>query len=341
MTHTGNLKPRIAAAVSGFLMAGFVGLAPAGAAEVPGHYAWATESQVVFTPPPLHPGEARLETKQLAPGVYALLSGAPAVDNSGFVVGDEAVLVIDAHINGTMAQQIIDAVRAVTDLPIRYLVNTNYHGDHTFGNHAFPRETQIVAHHATAERMRAFEAEKQFLLQTVDNDAAVFDGVTLRLPDVTFEDHLRIDLGNRVVDLHHFGPGNTPGDTVVYVPSARAAWTGNLVIGEGTLPPIFEGRPTAYLATIADLARSLDVELIIPGHGVATTSATLVRYMSYLGELIAQARVAARSGWTLEQTLDRDRLGARYLPEQGPMLALMAGFHRLNIQAAYNEIGRQ
>ncbi len=113
-----------------------------------------------FIPPPLNPAGVELQTKELAPGVYALLSGRPGVDNSGFVVGERGVLVIDAHINGTMARQIQAAVKSVTDKPILYLVNTNYHGDHTFGNYAFPTETLILAHWKTALRMRVFEHEK-------------------------------------------------------------------------------------------------------------------------------------------------------------------------------------
>jgi glyoxylase-like metal-dependent hydrolase (beta-lactamase superfamily II) len=86
-----------------------------------------------FIPPPLHPSGARLETKELAPGIYGLLSSKLPVDNSGFVVGEHGVLVIDAHINGAMAGRIQTAVRQVTNKPILYWVNTNYHGDHTFG----------------------------------------------------------------------------------------------------------------------------------------------------------------------------------------------------------------
>jgi cyclase len=220
-----------------------------------------------FVPPPLHPGDTVLRTQELAPGVYALLSDRPAVDNSGFVVGERGVLVVDAHINGTMARQIQAAVRKVTNKPILYLVNTNFHGDHTFGNHAFPDETVILAHRATAERMRDFEHEKRFLLAAVEGDASVFADVRLRLPDVVFDNYLSVDLGGVKVELHHFGPGNTPGDTVVYVPRARVAWTGNLVVGQGTIPPLFEGRGPTYLRTIARFAGSLDVDTIIPGHG--------------------------------------------------------------------------
>src|SRR6266700_415543 len=95
-----------------------------------------TQAPPGFIPPPLNPSGVRLETKELAPGIYGLLSSKPPVDNSGFVVGEHGVLVIDAHINGAMAGLIQTAVRQVTNKPILYVVNTNYHGDHTFGNYA-------------------------------------------------------------------------------------------------------------------------------------------------------------------------------------------------------------
>ena len=143
-----------------------------------------------FIPPPLNPTGARLETRELAPGIYGLLSSKPPVDNSGFVVGDHGVLVIDAHINGAMAGLIQAAVRQVTKKPILYVVNTNYHGDHTFGNSAFPQDTLIVAQQKTAESMRDFEREKQFLLPYVDNDRTVFGDVQLRLPDLVLDNYL-------------------------------------------------------------------------------------------------------------------------------------------------------
>jgi cyclase len=124
----------------------------------------AQQSPVEFIPPALNPAGARPEAKQLGSGIYALVSNKPPVDNSGFVVGERGVLVIDAHINREMAKQIQSAVREVTDKPILYVINTNYHGDHTFGNYAFPAETIIVAQRETAERMRQFEQEKQVLL---------------------------------------------------------------------------------------------------------------------------------------------------------------------------------
>ncbi len=295
-----------------------------------------------WMPPTLDPAGVQLETRELGPGVYALLSNRPPVDNSGFVVGERGVLVIDAHFNGAMARQIQAAVRKVTDKPILYLVNTNYHGDHTFGNYAFPAETTIVAHRKTAEAMRNFEHEKEFLLMTVNGDRSVYADVRLRLPDVTFEKSLQIDLGGRVVELHHFGQGNTAGDTVVYVPQVKAAWTGNLILGAGTIPWLIEGNAAAYLKTIADLSATLDIKTIIPGHVMTTSGGAAGDYLRYLSNLIASVRKAINAGQTIEQALASLRLDETYLPAADSPLAgvrpLMRGLHRWNIKKTYLEL---
>ena len=296
-----------------------------------------------FIPPPINPTGTRLETKELAPGVYGLLSSKPPVDNSGFVVGEHGVLVIDAHINGTMAGQIQNAVRQVTNKPILYVVNTNYHGDHTFGNYAFPIETMIVAQRKTAEIMRDFEHEKQFLLPTVDNDPTVFSDVRLRLPDLVLDEYLELDLGGRVVELHHLGHGNTPGDTVVYVPEARVAWTGNLIVGAGSIPFLIEGGAGAYLETIARFSHTLEVGTIVSGHGLIASAPILSSYLSYLSELIESMRKAVRAGQSLEETIAATPLWQKYTaddarsssPLVAQFVAFRAGVHRWNVWRTY------
>ena len=296
-----------------------------------------------YIPPPLHPSGAELRIKELAEGVYALLSTKPPVDNGGFVVGERGVLVIDAGINATMAAKIRDALRGVTSKPILYLVNTNFHGDHTFGNYAFPEETKIAAHWITAERMRDFDGEKEFLLQTVGDDPEVFGDVKLRLPDITFEDYMRLDLGGRFVELHYFGHGNTPGDTVVYVPEAKVAWTGNLILGEDTIPFLIEGDAGSYLETIAHFERTIDVDKIVPGHGAMTSGQIFGRYLRYLSELIDSVRKHSRAGHSVEQTLKCLVLGERFTPgADSPMAELGAfveGIHRYNVKHTYEDMG--
>ena len=300
-----------------------------------------------FIYPPLHPAGVDLVTKELAPRVYALVSSRSPVNNGGFVVGDRGVLVIDAGINGAMAAQIQKAVRQTTSTPIRYLINTNHLPDHTFGNYEFPSQTQIIAHRATAEIVQStdFEQRKKrpALKQVLNSDISVVADVQLRVPDTVFDHYLRLDLGGVVVELHHFGAGNTLGDTVVYVPEARVAWTGNLVVGRGSIPPMFEGRAGAYLETIARFKRALEVDTIIPGHGALVSGAILSRYVSYISELLDGVRAAVRRGQSLQATLDSLPLGEAFLVPDGTrnmdrVRAFWAGMHRLNVFATYRDL---
>ena len=313
-------------------------VSPLAAARADSHNTTLAEG---FPPPPLHPEGVVLETRELAPGVYALVSNKPPTDNSGFVVGEKGVLVVDSHINGDMARQIQARVREVTDKPILYLVNTNYHGDHTFGNYAFPEDTRIVAHRLTAERMKDFEHEKKLILATVGDDATILRDTRLRLPDITFNETMRINLGGRVVELYHFGSGNTPGDTVVYVPDAKAAWTGNLVLGGATIPFLIEGGGVDYLATLARFAQTVDAHTIIPGHAFPTTGAILGTYLAYLNDLVHTVRGARLQGHTLEEVLSGNELPATYvIPADSPLAALgdfNTAVHRWNLRVTYGE----
>jgi cyclase len=83
------------------------------------------------------------------------------------------------------------------------------------------------------------------------NESAISDVKRWRKPDRTFEGKLEIDLGGRVVQLWNFGPGNTPGDTIVYVPEEKIAWTGNFVGNEHLLPMLLEVGPVPYIETLA------------------------------------------------------------------------------------------
>jgi len=296
-----------------------------------------------FIPPPLHPGGVEFETRELGPGVYALVSSRMPVDNSGFIVGDDGVLVIDAHINGEMARKIQAAVREVTDKPILYLVNTNYHGDHTFGNYAFPPATRIIAHKETARAMRDFEHEKKLMIAAAQGDEQVVADVRLRLPDIVFEDELVVGLGGRSVRIVHLGGGNTAGDTVVYAPETRAAWTGNLIVG-GFIPPVFEGQPERYIETLARFASELDVETIVPGHGAIVDESALQFHSAYLLDLLGFVRGAVNDGLSEEEALAAGTLAEGFQPPQDSPLAAMRpmlqGFHALAVRQTYRQIAR-
>jgi len=292
-----------------------------------------------FLPPPLNPNGVRLETRRLADGVYALLSNTPFADNAGFVVGKDAVLVIDSHFNGIMGQQIIDAVRAVTDLPIRYLVNTNAFGDHVFGNYVFPSHTQIVAHQGTIDALKLSSVAgiANTMRGTVGGDMSVFEGVELRVPDIGFDEYWSVDLGGKVVEMHWFGPSMSPNDSVVYLPNERIAWTANMIFGAGTIPWARSGGVAAYHSTLTKMAETIAPTTIVSGHGAITDGGAVDRYLSYLDSVLKNAAKAVESGETAESFYAAATVGDnhRIAPE---LQKLMTGFHRWNLQAAFAEI---
>jgi cyclase len=296
--------------------------------------------------PNLDPTGVRLRPRRLAEGVYALMAFPPPRDNSGVVIGEHGALVIDAGINPAMAHQIQQTVRRLTDRPILWLANTVYHGDHTFGNAAFPTTTRIIASRQTAASMTDLDAEKRARGQNLyGNLDAIADVTSWRLPDVVFDDHTEVDLGGRTVQLWHFGPGNSPGDTVVWVPEARAAWTGNMLGHRRVAPMLLEGGPAPYLDTLARFKTTLDVRTIVPGHGPLADARALDAWMAYLRELLEAVTRARRLGLSALATVETVPLPHGHgFPRWHPaarLNRLVLDLHRLNVLATYRDLERQ
>jgi cyclase len=305
--------------------------------------------------PNLSPKGLELEPHEFAEGVYALMASIPPKDNNGVVVGRDAALVIDAGITPEISAKIQTLTAGLTDRPLRYLANTTYHGDHTFGNAAFPDEVVVVSSAANKANMTDLAYEKQTRSGNMYGDAALLDEINeWRKPDITFDTHAEIDLGGRVVELHHFGPGNGPGDTVVYVPDTRTAWTGNFVCHAGTAHMLLQGGPEPYLGSLRRMKETLpELETIVPGHGPMGDGHQAVdTLIGYLERLHDEVLASVEAGRSLEETFATctnpwsDHLDPRLsaaltayrVPQelaQHGMLTLCRDLHRLNILATY------
>jgi len=291
-----------------------------------------------FVPPPLHPKGVVLETRKLGDGIYALMANTPFNDNAGFIVGKDAVLVIDSHFNGSMGLQIINAVKRVTDLPIKYLLNTNAFGDHVFGNYVFPEDTQIIAHQSTVDSLKLSSVEgiSQIMARTVGGDLSVFRDVKLRVPDVGFKQKWETDLGDKVVEMYWFGSGMSPHDSVVYLPDAKIAWTANLIFGDGSIPWARSGEIAEYRRTLVKLSNMIQPITIVSGHGEIVSGEMVMRYIEYLSQTI---KIAERA--VVDKIPMNDLVAGALVPSAYPIRPalekLMTGFHRWNLRVAYEE----
>jgi glyoxylase-like metal-dependent hydrolase (beta-lactamase superfamily II) len=147
--------------------------------------------------------------------------------NSVFLVTDAGVLVIDTREHPRAGQDLLDRIRKVTDKPIKWVINSHFHGDHTFGNAAFQAAgATFVAQQETA-RIMALVQPKEMARRQDYFKGNRYDPseVKLILPDVTFDNDLTLHLGGREIRLMYFGPGQQPGDTFVLFPQDRALFT--------------------------------------------------------------------------------------------------------------------
>lgn len=259
-------------------------------------------------------GTVQLELEKLADGVYTFyptdakdknLQGYPVATSGGFIVGDNEVLVIESMVNKRLAEQVMSFVKKVTDKPIRYVVNTSYHGDHAYGNYAFPKTAKIIQHSKTKAFMdnkEAFEADKKFMAQYFGANRGIED-VVVRTADIIVDDKKTIDLGNKKVEIIHLGFAQTEGDLFVWVPGNKVFWTGNPVVAQPpALPWLLDGKHEEVLATMKKVRSFLpDGAVVVPGHGIPIKPKDLEFTIRYLETLHQEVKNAVGKGITLEQ----------------------------------------
>lgn len=305
--------------------------------------------------PNLSPLGLELIPRALEEGVYALMANIPPKDNNGLIAGGDAALLIDAGITPEVSLRLQALAGELTDRPLRYLVNTTYHGDHTFGNMAFPDDVVIVSSRINKENMADLAYEKKTRTGNMYGDEKVLEAVTRwRRPDLVFDAFAEIDLGGRTVQLWYFGPGNGPGDTVAYVPDARTAWTGNYLCHAGIAHMLLQGGPQPYLASLRRMKEALpDLRTIVPGHGPIGDGQdaidTLITYLETLHDEVVASVAAGRSLGETEAACTNpwagdlapglaEAMGGYPVPAgiaRQRMLELCRNLHRLNVMATY------
>lgn len=260
--------------------------------------------------PPWDAASVNLMSKEMAPGVFAVMpDNVFAKDHvattGGFVIGERSVLVIESMLNGNLASQVIGLVRRETSKPIRFLVNTSYHGDHAYGNYVFPASTVIIQHPATKRYMdEKFENDRQFMLGLMGKGKGI-ERVQSRSADITVSDMISVDLGGRTVEIRHFGFAQTPGDLVIWTPEAKVMWVGNMIQAPApALPWLLEGRHRDTIKTLTKVRDFLPNDaIIIPGHGRPMRPADIDFPIQYLRELDTAVSAAIEKGLSLEATL--------------------------------------
>jgi cyclase len=290
--------------------------------------------------PPWDAASVNLTSKEMAPGVFAVMpddvfAKDHVATTGGFVIGERSVLVVEAMLNGDLASQLIGLVRKETTKPIRFLVNTSYHGDHAYGNYVFPESTVVIHHPATKRYMdENFEDDRRFMLGLMGEGKGI-ERVQSRSADITVSDFISVDLGGRTVEVRHFGFAQTPGDLVIWTPDAKVLWVGNMIQAPSpALPWLLEGRHRDTIATLARVRDFLPEDAtIIPGHGRPMPPADIDFPIRYVRELDAVVSAAVAAGASVEDTLE-----AAGMSHYGEYSLFDWAHNSVNVPAAYEAI---
>ncbi|MCU0236423.1 MAG: MBL fold metallo-hydrolase [Acidobacteria bacterium] len=313
------------------------------------------------------PAGAEVRAVPVANGLY-LVEGLEG-GNVAFLVTDEGVLVVDSGTSPEAGRLIMAEIAKKTDKPVKYLVLTHYHGDHTFGLQAFPSSTVIIAQQNTADNIRHLNEprirgmmekampemvaaqklavdklrkkkgkdlkKEEERLQELEAGLAQLRELRFVYPAITFQTKLSVFLGGQEVEVVHLGRAHTDGDALVHFPGLNVLHTGDLLFA-ASYPYIGveAGADTASWIAAIERAASWEVETVIPGHGRITDKQGLLKMAAYLSELREAVKGAIAAGKSLAEA-----------KKMAP-LPSWKGFDRerqlpMNIEAVYNELIRK
>jgi cyclase len=281
--------------------------------------------------------------EKVAEGVYyATSAGTMNVGaNSPIFVNDDEVLMVESSITPAAARAMVNDIKAITNKPIRYVVDSHYHYDHAHGNQVFISSATVIGHENTYKRLQTNVLEQYTFLTSVQPVPARVDGLKQRLaqekdpeqkaaierqikssldyleqvketkvtpPNLTLDRRMTLYRGSREIQIIYLGRGHTDTDVVVYLPKERMIATGDLM--ESVISYMGDSYPDEWIGTL-DRLRAIDFDTVLPGHGVVFKGKErIVAFQAYLRDLITQVNALRKQGLSAEDAAQKVDLRA-------------------------------
>ena len=215
--------------------------------------------------------------------------------NAGIIIGKDGIVVVDTLISAKEAKRFIRDIRSVSKKPVKYVLNTHYQLDHTFGNSEFAKLGALIISHTNDGNNLKIRGETALKnSNTYGLTEKDVKGTKIAYPVLTFNERMEIDLGDRKIELIYFRQSHTDGSIMVYLPDKKILFAGDILF-TGYHPFMGEGDIEGWLKTL-DYIMTMDVEKIIPGHGPVSTKKDIEDMKDYLIAFDKKAKeLAAKS----------------------------------------------
>lgn len=246
--------------------------------------------------------------RKIKEGIY-VQAAREVSSNCGIILTREGVVLIDSGQNPTDSREVLEAVKKLTPLPIRLVIDTEVHPDHTRGHFVFSPPALIINHAGASEAMRKAENPNQvntLSAQSAEMREAV-QGYRLVTPQIEYHEKMTVRLGERTFELLHLKNAHSEADTAVWLPNERVLFASSVAIPNSiNNVRAFVTIPDMLAAT--RMLRSLNPEVVIPGHGSFGTTKIFDDSERYYTLLVERVGAMVRQGKTLDQIKQEFRM---------------------------------